>query len=199
MRGLSHAQLQAEGEMLANNPTNSPKTPSKNFQAHTSGFSVNRLDGTFSINTTGRYTGLPEVAEEIRSTKEQSNPEFENSNPISGQTLPERAPQLSRNGGGYGGHISCNYRRPRKRSIHAEPNKNYKTTRPSTEQLKVDISRGSRGLLSGKVTQLVEEFSKSTRKYWDGEDGISGFGKQLECMRGFIRNIITREMDYRGL
>jgi hypothetical protein len=188
--------------MMASNPHNSPQTPSKKFP---SAFSMYRLENIPQSNPTDPRAQLPEVIEEIRSTKGQAGQNLESSDPsyqdlktpISKNTLTSSS-QLSRGGSG-GSNLGRNSLQIKKNGNSIDASKTYKSKRMTSDQLKVEINSGSRGLLSGKVTQLVEEFSKSTTKNWDSEDGISGFVKQLECMRGFIRDIIMREMGYRGL
>jgi hypothetical protein len=189
--------------MRVNTPNNSPRTPI--YKSPSPAFSKYRLDNTLQINPTDPRTQLPEVTEEIQSAKDQSGPNFESSDPsyrdpeypISKNTLTCSSQLVS--GGSSGSHMGRNSRRPQKQGAIPKSSKNYKINRMSSDQLKVEINTGSRGLLSKNVTQLVQEFSKSTTKYWDGEDGISGFVKQLECMRGFIRDVIIREIGYRGL
>jgi hypothetical protein len=191
--------------MKVNTPNNSPRTPLGTYKSPSPALSIYGLDNTIQINPINPRTKLPEVTEEIRSAIDQCSPNFESCDPsyrdpeypISKNTLTSGS-QLSR-GGSSGSNLGRNSRRRQKQGAYPKSSRNYKNNRMSSDQLKVEINTGSRGLLSKNVTRLVQEFSKSTSKYWDGEDGISGFVKQLECMRGFIRDIIMREMGYRDL
>lgn len=74
----------------------------------------------------------------------------------------------------------------------------YNTHELRKKNIKIDISKGTKGLITSKVKQLLSEFTKTHGSYWEAEESTNGFTTQLECMRSMIRDVIKRELDRRG-